>query len=67
VAALRIWLDAQTPLPSLQLDKAIIYANNQLLQTGLCDRTRGGQTDRTRGGQTDRAGAATLIVPGRPN
>ena len=29
VAALRIWLDAQTPIPSLQLDKAIIYANNQ--------------------------------------
>ncbi len=30
-----------------------------VLQTGLCDRTRGGQTDR--------AGAAKLIVPGRPN
>ncbi len=29
VARLRTWLDAQAPIPSLQLDKAIVYANNQ--------------------------------------
>lgn len=29
VARLRTWLDAQTPIPGLQLDKALVYANNQ--------------------------------------
>lgn len=29
VAKLRTWIDAQTPIPGLQLDKAIVYANNQ--------------------------------------
>lgn len=29
VASLRTWLDAQDRIPGLQLDKAIVYANNQ--------------------------------------
>ena len=29
IAKLRTWLDAQKPIPSLKLEKAIVYANNQ--------------------------------------